>query len=245
MQEKGREKKETGGRQGLKIIMDKGQSQTRSNSTVSNTFSSNQTRTPSSAGEKAHSQKQFRDSRRLRHQSSQNSCRYLRIFGQVHHIIERKVAFKELHITSKQWIPFTLTINSWKTELQKANIKYFACVLSYWLDKTAKLMNSDKFLLLRSAEPQDFTSSIFGSFLLSCLLSHPWTPCKLLYLLLLSVYNWHKLYFLLLLLLHSTDKHQQSSVGTSDRKRKEMLRVELHWQKHMYHWTQNIRRRYK
>lgn len=80
----------------MQIIMDKGQSQKRSNSTMSNTFSPNQT-TLSSAGEKAHSQKQFRDSRRLKHQSNQNSCRYLNIFGQVF-TYYRKMALTELWI---------------------------------------------------------------------------------------------------------------------------------------------------
>lgn len=41
------------GSQNLQIIVDKGESQKRSNSTLLNTFSPNQTRTPSSAGKKA------------------------------------------------------------------------------------------------------------------------------------------------------------------------------------------------
>lgn len=60
----------------LTISMDKGQSQTGSNSTVSNTFSPNQTRTCSLAGEKACSQQKLRDSIRLKYQSSQDICRF-------------------------------------------------------------------------------------------------------------------------------------------------------------------------
>lgn len=149
------EKQTNRGSQNLQIIMDKGQSQTKSNSTMSNTFSPNQTRTPSSAGEKAHSQKQLRDGRRLRHQSNQNSCRYLNIFGQVI-TYYRKVALTELRILPPSlWnskFPSHLSLTSQKCELENASPKYLVRALSYWLGKIPKLLNSDTFLLLKSRE---------------------------------------------------------------------------------------------
>lgn len=70
------EKERNRGQSKLTITMGKGQSQIRSDSTMSNTFSPNQTETCSSAGEKARGQRQCRDTTRLKYQSSQDSCRF-------------------------------------------------------------------------------------------------------------------------------------------------------------------------
>lgn len=147
-------RKRNRGQPKLAISMEKGQSQTRSNSSVSNTFSPNQTRTPLLAGEKARSQQQLRDSTRLKYQSSWDSCRYSGVFGQVCHILQKgglPRATDSLFIILKWWNPFTLVTNLSKPELRNFSLKYSPYILSQWFGKNS--INSElKVLLLRSVE---------------------------------------------------------------------------------------------